>query len=102
VTKGYEEMQLSLVELRTICEKLFLHLEQQQLRVVELPVDYYWNIPKEQIYNPYQEPGKLDLGQLSDDWDELRKVLEENGQPLAYDFVGLAAVLRAIGEHVLT
>jgi len=94
-------MHIELTDLRQISERLFEHFEQQGQSSVDIPVDYYWNIPKEQVYDPYQEPSELNLGQLTDDWNELQKVLDAKREPIAYYFVWLAAVLRAIGEHVL-
>jgi hypothetical protein len=68
---------------------------------VELPSDYYWDIPEGEKYNPYQKPSDLTLGQLTDDWSELNKVLEGSAEPISYHFVWLAAILRAIGEAIV-
>ena len=95
-------MKLNLSDLYAVSEKLFLHLEKQGLEVIDIPVDYYWNIPREQLYNPYEDPSDLDLGQLTDNWSELQKILESENEPLAYYFVWLAAIMRAVGEHILT
>ena len=94
-------MQVSVSELRAMTEKLFLHLERKDYSSVELSTDYYWNIPKEFRYNPYEEPKDLDLGQLTDDWANLRKILEGTTEPVGYAFVWLSTVLRAVGEIVV-
>jgi len=94
-------MHIKLDDLRLISEKLFAHIEEQGIELLDIPVDYYWNIPKEQVYNPYKKPSELDLGQLTDDWQELQKILTSGNQPIAYHLVWLAAILRAIGEHTL-
>lgn len=91
-------MQIELKELHLVCEKLLLYLEAQGVEQLHLPVDYYWNIPKKEVYDPYKKPSTLDIGQLTDDWQELRKMLTSEDQPLAYHFVWLAAILRALGE----
>ena len=93
---------IRLADLRLISEKLFAYLEDQGVESIDFAVDYYWNIPKEQMYNPYQEPFELDMGQLTDDWDDLQKLLDPEREPLTDDFVDLAAILRAVGEHLLT
>ncbi|MCP4608498.1 MAG: hypothetical protein GY845_07275 [Planctomycetes bacterium] len=95
-------MHIKLADLRSISEKLFTYLESQGVESLDVKVDYYWHIPKEQIYDPYQEPSELDLGQLTDDWCELQKLLDTDSQPITYCFVWLAAILRAIDEHTPT
>lgn len=94
-------MQVSVSELRAVSEQLFLHLERSGYSSVELDADYYWNIPKKLRYNPYEEPKELDLGQLTDDWDNLCKILEGTNDPIGYACVWLSTVLRAVGETVI-
>ena len=94
-------IRINLADLRAISEKIFLYLEDQGIESFDIPVDYYWNIPKEQIYDPYEKPLELDLGQLTDDWRELQKILDPGNQPIAYCLVWLAAILRVVGEHTL-
>jgi hypothetical protein len=68
---------------------------------IEIPVDYYWNVPQGVRYDPHKEPQNLDLGQLTDDWQELQKVLQGDREPFAFDLVWMSTILRAIGEHSL-
>ena len=92
-------MDIELSELKAIFLKEIDHLEKIGYEKIEIPVDYYWNIPQEIRYDPYKKPEKLDLGQLSDDWQELQKTLRGEREPLTYELVWLSAILRAIGEH---
>ncbi len=93
-------MHFELGDLRRISEKLFAHFERLGLDSFDVPsADYYWHIPKKQVYNPYEEPSDFTLGQLTDDWDELKRVLESEIEPFGYDLVRLSAILRAIGEN---
>ncbi len=79
---------------------LFDHLNELGIHEVNLDIDYYWNIPPEFAYDVLSEPGRDDLtiGQLSSDWRELRAQLDGETPILAYKFVWLASILRAIGE----
>lgn len=95
-------MQVEVDELQSICEILFAHLKEQGVEAVDIPVDYYWNITRKQVYDPYQQPTEYDVGQLSDDWHELQRLLKSESEPLGYCFVWLAAILRAVGENVPT
>jgi len=94
-------MEIKLEELKEICNLLIQHIVEKGINSVNLKVDYYWNVPQPQIYDPYQKPSELDLGKLSDDWNELTKILRAQKEPLGYDFVWLAAILRAVGENVI-
>ncbi len=94
-------MHIELADLRRTSERLFKHLQEKGIDSIDIPVDYYWNIPTGQVYNPYQEPSALDLGQLTADWNELQTLLDPQNEPIAYYLVWLAAILRAIGEHTL-
>lgn len=94
-------MEIALSELKTIFLKEINHLEMLGYRQIEIPVEHYWNIPQDIRYKPYQEPQNFDLGQLSDDWEGLKHILEEKRDPVAYDLVWLSTILRAIGEHTL-
>jgi len=94
-------MEINLDDIRTIFEKLIKHLEKIGVNTVSIPVDYYWNIPNDVVYDPYNEPTKFDMGQLSDDWRELQKLLDDDREPVGYHLVWLAAVLKAIGEFTI-
>ena len=94
-------MQIDVKQLLQVSKKLFAHLESFGIKSVQLPVDYYWEIPKEKRYTVSQEPSAFTIGQLQSDWAELQKVLNGDSDPLAYHFVWLAALLRAAGEEIV-
>lgn len=94
-------MEIKLSDLSQICTRLFFHLEEMGIQTIDVNEDFYWNIPKSELYNPYQNPSELDLGQLSDDWNELQKILSAQQEPYAYGLVYLAPILRLIGEKVI-
>lgn len=94
-------MKVDTATLRKLSEKLLSHLEQRGYGAVELPADYYWHIPKEQRYDMNRQPSDLSIGQLSDDWHELQKILSGESEPLGYALVWLASILRAAGEETL-
>ncbi len=95
-------MDISLSDLQIICSKIIDHLKAEGLITIHVPYDFYWNIPQKEIYNPYQEPTGFTQGQLSDDWRELTKIAQGEGAPLAYTLVWLAAILRVIGEEIVS
>lgn len=95
-------MKLSLADLRALTQKLLDYLEEQGHKTLELPQEYYWHIPKEAKYDQPVAPASevLSLGQLSFDWENLQSLLEEKHDPVGYDLVWLAAILRALGETI--
>lgn len=93
-------MRIDVEELQAITTILYEHLESLGIKHIDIPDDYYWNINSQEIYDPYQTPSNLDMGQLTENWQELQKLLKRESEPLAYEFVWLAALLRAIGEKI--
>ncbi len=93
-------MKINLKDIEAITEKLFISLKERGIETIEVSEDFYWYIPKDIVYNPYEEPNRVEMGQLSDDWNELCKVAETNDIPIPYNFVWLATVFRAIGENI--
>lgn len=94
-------MEINLDDLQKICDRLFQYTRARGVDSVTLEVDYYWNIPQEERYNPYKQPSELDLGQLSDDWNELQKIIQSQEELLGYSFVWLSTIMRAIGERLI-
>jgi hypothetical protein len=94
-------MQISVAELRAVCEQLLDHLHELGIETVDLPHDFYWEIPEEQRYDRGAVPDDLVSGRLSNDWHELCKLLNDESPPIAYKLVWAAALLRAVGERVV-
>jgi len=92
-------MQISIDELAVLCNKLLARLRELNIEVVELPQDYYWDIPQPERYAVYEEPDSFTIGQLSDDWADLTQLIDKEAEPILYNLVDLAAILRAIGEQ---
>jgi hypothetical protein len=94
-------MHIGVAELQAICEQLLDHLRELGIETVELPHDFYWEIPEEQRYEMRTVPDDLVSARLSDDWNELCKLLSEQSPPIAYKLIWAAAILRAVGERVV-
>jgi hypothetical protein len=91
-------MQISVSELRKISDMLFTHLENGGRHTIEVRHDYYWFVPAEHRYHPYQEPTGLRLGQVTDDWKQLQKIIRRESEPTSYALVWLSSLLSAVGE----
>lgn len=90
-------MRVSTKELRAVTNLLLDHLESTSQSEFDIEEDYYWEAEQGQLYNPYQEPSRLQLGQLSDDWSDLVSILSGESPPIGTALVWLAAVLRRVG-----
>jgi hypothetical protein len=93
-------MKIDIAKLKEISDKIFTHLNEINVEEFEIIDDYYWDIPEEDLYDLQKKPSSHDLGQLSDDWGDLRKLLDNEREPLVSDFVDLAMILRAIGQNI--
>ena len=92
-------MEVTTRELRQAVTKLLDHLDEAGHGLLNINNDYYWSIPANQRYDPYKEPAKFTLGQLSDDWSEIKRIIAGESAPIGYGLVWLSAVIRAIGEE---
>jgi hypothetical protein len=90
-------VDIQLNDLRLVTDKLFQHIDELGIESLVINDEYYWSIPREDLYQPYQEPKQLTLGQLSFDWQDLEKVLNNEIDPVGSNLVNLAVILRAIG-----
>lgn len=94
-------MKIHVAELRNQALRLLRHLEETYQEELELDADYYWEIDCHELYDPFKDPGRPTLGQLSDDWQELQATMrdEDEHPPTGYSLVQLASILRAIGHQ---
>jgi hypothetical protein len=94
-------MKINVEDLARASNLLFEHLQKEGVNVIDIDADYYWNIPKEQRYEPYTEPSQFNLGQLTDDLQEVTAILNGEKEPTGYALVWLSALMRSVGENVL-
>lgn len=92
-------MQIDLIELRLITERLLSHIiETRNVKNFEIEETYYWNIPWSTVRDVSKDPQGFDIGNLADDWEFLKSLLQKDAQPVAYQLTELAPLLRCIGE----
>lgn len=92
-------MKVNIDEIQKITFLLLSKLKDNIGNEVEISNDYYWNIPNEELFNPYEQPKGLTLGQMADDIEEVQRLLEYDN-PIIYDLKRIASILTAITiEH---
>ncbi len=92
-------MNIKLSELQAVADRLFAHLRETGREEFDVTDDYYWDISKDELYEPRKDPGDLTMGQLSHDWERLQAVLGGEDPPIGHSLVWLSAILRNVGEN---
>lgn len=95
-------LTFSLDELEQITQVLFRHLRDKGRLQFELTEDYYWHVSKDERYNPGVTPKALDLGQLTDDLNQLRRAASGESEVVAFDLTELASILTFVGEEIVS
>lgn len=91
-------MKLNIAELEQVLTTLLTELREQNGAEIEIEKeDFYWTIPPENLYNPYEKPQELMLGQLSDDLEHLHKLATHELPVVGNDFVKLSSIFQIIG-----
>jgi hypothetical protein len=93
-------MTVDIEELRTVVATL-LDVVERDGTTIEIADDFYWDIPKNSRYEIYVSPAELTVGQLTEDWNELRRIGRGEADALPYALVWASSILRRIGEEVL-
>ena len=91
-------MTIKIKNLELITLYLFSKLKKNIGDEIEIKTDYYWDIHDDSIFNPYEEPEELTLGQLSDDIEELEKYHIKD-MATSYDMKRLSSIFRALSKE---
>ena len=92
-------MEIDLKKLRMVVNRLFDHvIDTRNTGRVTLDKVHYWDLSSQSLYDMDIKPTEFDVGSLSDDWEFLKSLLNENEQPVAIQLTEVAPLIRAIGE----
>jgi len=89
---------ISTSELRNAVNLLLAHLEEHGVNVVEIADDFYWDVSQDMRYDKYEQPKQLNIGQLSDDINEVKRLVSGDAPAIGFGLVWVSAVLRRVGE----
>ena len=93
-------MKASIDEIEKITLILLSKLRESKGNLIEVNHDFYWDISVNELYNPYEEPKNITLGQLSDDLNEIQR-LTKSDDATPYDLKRLASIINALGVENL-
>ena len=95
-------LQVNINEVERALLNLLQELRNQKGDTIEIePVDYYWAIDRDELYDPYRNPAHLTLGQLTDDLLEIKKIANCESEPVSRDLVKISSILTAIGHKTI-
>jgi hypothetical protein len=66
---------------------------------IELRHDYFWTVPAGSLFVVDGEQPELVIGQVTESWNTLSDMLDDEDTAISYGAVWLGDVLRAIGEQ---
>ena len=90
--------EITNAELRTAFDILISHLEEHGIFELEIVEDYYWETPQDTRYDNLTPPIELDVGRLTDDIQEVKRIATGKTPAIGFGLVWLSTVLRRIGE----
>lgn len=93
-------LKINLALLRAAINKTLDEVEQLHGNTVTIDEDLYWFIPEERLHDigDGTPPTDHTLGSLHDDWSEIEAVARGEKDPITYDLVWAAALLRAVAS----
>lgn len=91
---------INIDELERISQMLFSKLKENIGNEIEVNKDFYWNISEEELYNPYDEPSNMTLGQLSDDIERINYVYKFSDEIVNYDLKRLSTIIQVLSLEV--
>ena len=89
-------MRISNSDLKSIFSLLLKSLEAYYREGIDIDVDYYWDIDFKELYDPYNEPKNITIGQLDEDWGNLLKLLDNRHDVISHDFKLFSNIIRAV------
>jgi len=95
-------LEINIDEIEKAMLQLFNELRTKKGNIIEIEaIDYYWAINAHELYNPYNDPTELTLGQINDDLNELKKLANNESKPVSLDFVKISSILTMIGNKTV-
>lgn len=86
--------------LETLARQLLDHVREVHGDVVSLDAEYFWSVPPDARYGPFDHPPELTIGSLRDDLDALRHMAEDPDDTIGYGLAWLGNVVQAVAAEV--
>lgn len=96
-------MKLEVREIKQVIDAVFDHiLDDLKIETLTIngEVDFYWEVPNDTLFDAKNDPPELSIGRLSDDWDFLRRILDNPTEASSLMLTHAAPLLRYLGEKI--
>lgn len=94
-------MKIKTKDLILILRKIEVSILERFPEYIEInDEDFYWDINEDDMYDPYKNVSDMNitLGQLSFDWENLARLLEDESLPASFDLKTLSSIVKVIGH----
>lgn len=92
--------KIEIEALRLVVNAIFDHIADLKISHVDLDQNFYWEVPREDLFVTNVKPEMECLGSLHDDLEFLAPVIEDKDQAVSLLLVHVAPLLRFVGEKI--
>lgn len=89
-------MTVDISNLQYVINILLSKLIERKGEKIEIENDFYWELTNNELYNPYEEPTEVSLGQLSHNLEALARLEQHSDEAIPYDLNRVATILKAL------
>ena len=93
-------IRITVNEIELICKSLIQKLKNHGIEYVDIDTDYYWIVTTDEWDDFTSSPDEISVGSLIDDWESLKKILEQQNIVTFVDYERFANILRAVAEAI--
>lgn len=90
-------MKVEIDKLIKITNEIFKDIKSKHGNVIDIHQDYYWEISNDEVFDVYEIPNILSVGQISEDLSFLFQIKKRN-EISSIDLQKLISVLSAISK----
>ncbi|MGA8725422.1 MAG: hypothetical protein WB565_10280 [Acidimicrobiales bacterium] len=96
-----EPLRIPIASLKAMCETLLDRVSSSEGDSVLIEHDYFWSITRDERTEVSLRPESLTIGQVSECWSNLERMLEDPSREITFGLVWLAEILRTIGDEIV-
>ena len=95
------QTKLNLKELESLTSYFLLKIRDKYGDEISLKNDFYWDITENELFDTYVVPTNLTIGQISDDIQELNRLVNREGA-ISHDLKRLSVLLKVLSIEFST
>lgn len=91
-------MVIDMKFLELVTQKLRDYFHESNIKELNINKEFYWSIYENEKYDNYKEPSNFTVGQISENIENLREIVEGKREPTIFALKWLGEILIATGE----